>query len=90
MAHYYAIAEEGRDGWYLTFPGGAGFSFAERADQIVAQGRDWLASSTMHGGDLPRSIEDGAKPPADVDLADYDKPLVVVIPFEPAMAKAIV
>ena len=34
-------------------------------------------------GDLPPSIEDGAKPPA--DLSDYDpRSIVVVIPFEAA------
>ena len=38
-------------------------------------------------GDLPLSIEDGATPP--VDLSEYENPLVVVIPFEPAtVAKA--
>jgi hypothetical protein len=37
----------------------------------------------MHGGTLPRSIEDGALPPAGTDLADFeDDPLIVVIPFE--------
>jgi hypothetical protein len=35
----------------------------------------------MPPGDLPLSIEDGARPP--VDLTGYDSPLVVVIPFEP-------
>ena len=32
-------------------------------------------------GDLPLSIEDGAKPPA--DLSEFERPtMVVVIPFE--------
>ena len=34
--------------------------------------------------DLPRSIEDGERPPG--DLGGYDRPLVVVIPFVPATA----
>ena len=87
--HYYAIAERGPEGgWFLTFPhGGApGYSFAERPEDIVPQARDWLASSAMHGGSLPRSIEDGAKPPTVADLADFADPLIVVIPFVPATA----
>jgi hypothetical protein len=39
----------------------------------------------MHGGRLPRSIEDGASPPD--DLSDFRAPaMVVVIPF-PAVAE---
>jgi hypothetical protein len=83
--HYYAIAERGQDGgWFLTFPGGggAGFTFAGSAEEIVPQGQDWLETVANHGGQLPLSIEGGAKPPA--DLSDFEQPLVVVIPFEPA------
>jgi hypothetical protein len=81
MQHYYAIAERSRgEGWVLTFPGSAGHSFAESVDQIVQQAQDWLASTGMHGGALPCSIEDGAMPPT--NLAEYHHPLVVVIPFE--------
>jgi hypothetical protein len=84
MVHFYAIAERSPEGgWFLTFPGGTGYSFAENAEQIVAQGQDWLASAAMDDGQLPRSIEDGATPPG--DLSDFDQPaMVVVIPFEPA------
>ena len=88
MRHFYAIAERGREGgWFLTFPGGTGYSFAESAEQIVPQGQDWLASAA-DGAQLPRSIEDGAQPPA--DLSEFEQPaMVVVIPFEPAsVAKA--
>jgi hypothetical protein len=88
MAHFYAIAERGREGgWFLTFPGAPGYSFAESAEQIVAQGQDWLASAA-DSGQLPRSIEDGAQPPA--DLSDFERQtMIVVVPFEPAtMAKA--
>ena len=82
MRHYYAVAERGREGgWFLTFPGGAGYSFAEEAEQIVQQGQDWLATTATGDGDLPRSIEDGARPPT--DLSDFESPvMVVVIPFE--------
>jgi predicted RNase H-like HicB family nuclease len=82
VQHYYAIAERGRDGgWFMTFPGGAGYSFAETAEQIVEQAQDWLATAAMGGGDLPRSIENGAKPPS--DLSGFESPvMVVVIPFE--------
>ena len=82
MAHYYAIAERGPEGgWFLTFPGEAGYSFAEKPEEIVSQARDWLASAAMHGGTLPRSIEDGARPPTVGAISDYQDPLIVVIPF---------
>ena len=46
VQHYYAIAERGREGgWFLTFPGGTGYSFAESAEQIVGQAQDWLATA---------------------------------------------
>ena len=81
MVHYYAIAECGKDGgWFLTFPGGEGYSFADSAEQIVSQAQDWLATLLMAPpGELPLSVEDGAKPPD--DLSGYDAPMVVVIPF---------
>lgn len=82
MQHYYAIAEHGPDGgWFLTFPGGAGYSFAESAEQIVTQAQDWLESAGMHLGSLPRAIEEGA--PLPTDLSEFEQPaMVVVIPFE--------
>jgi predicted RNase H-like HicB family nuclease len=90
MAHYYVIAERGSDGgWFLTFPhGGAGYSFAESAEEIVSQAQDWLGSVLIGDGRLPLSIEDGARPPA--DLSEFEKPtIVVVVPYEPAtLAKA--
>jgi predicted RNase H-like HicB family nuclease len=84
MAHYYAIAERGQGTtWWISFPDGPGiYSAADDAGEIVAQAQDALASVLMHPpADLPRSIEDGAQPPA--DLSDFEKPaLVVVIPFK--------
>ncbi len=72
-----AIAEPNREG----FPDRPGItSAAQSAGDIVPQARDALASA----GDLPRAIEDGAAPP--VDLAEYEDPLIVVIPFT-AVAK---
>jgi hypothetical protein len=55
--------------------------------RIVAQAQDALASVVMYpGGDLPRSIDAGARPPA--DLSEFEPPvMVVVIPFE-AVAEA--
>jgi len=91
MQHYYAVAEpDGAGGFWISFPGRDGIaSAAPNAAKIVAQARDALESVLMYppGDVLPRSIEDGAKPPT--DLSDYDHPLIVVIPFEPAaVAKA--
>ena len=83
MLHYYAIAERGGGKtWWISFPGGDGIiSAADKAREIVAQAQDALASAAMDGGRLPRSIEDGAKPPT--DLTDFEPPvMVVVIPFE--------
>jgi hypothetical protein len=82
MAHHYAIAEHGpKGGWFLTVPGGAGYSFAHHAEEIVHEAQDYLASVAMTGP-LPRSVEDGAPLPT---VAGYDRQvLVVVIPFAPA------
>jgi hypothetical protein len=83
MQHYYAVAERG-DGptWWISFPGRDGItSAADDAGQIVPQAQDALASVAMYDGRLPRSIEDGAKPPT--DLSGFEQPaFVVVIPFE--------
>ena len=89
MSHYYAVCEpDDAGGFWISFPGRDGItSAAASAGQIVFQARDALETVLMYEGtqaDLPPSIEDGARPP--VDLSDYDKPLVVVIPFEPAKA----
>jgi predicted RNase H-like HicB family nuclease len=88
MTHYYVIAERG-DGhtWWLSFPDGPGiFSAADDAAEIPLQARDALESVLMvPAGKLPRSIEDGARPPDAATLAEFEQPvLVVVIPFEHA------
>jgi hypothetical protein len=63
-----------------------GYSFAEHAEQIVAQGQDWLATAALDSGELPSSIEDGATLPT--DLSEFEQPtFVVVIPFAPVAAK---
>jgi predicted RNase H-like HicB family nuclease len=88
VQHYYAVAEpDDVGGFWISFPGRDGItSAASSAVEIVAQARDALESVLMYPpADLPPSIEDGAKPPA--DLSDYDpQAIVVVIPFEPATA----
>jgi hypothetical protein len=90
MQHYYAIAEpDDAGGFWISFPDRPGItSAAASAVEIVSQARDALESVLMYPpGDLPLSIEAGARPPA--NLHEYDNPLVVVIPFEPvAVAKA--
>ena len=84
MQHYYAVAEpDEAGGFWISFPGRDGIaSAALSAVAIVGQARDALESVLMHPpADLPLSIEDGAKPPA--DLSNYDpQAIVVVIPFE--------
>jgi len=87
MRHYYAIAERcPGGGWFLTFPGGPGYSFADSAEQIVAQAQDWLATAA-DTGDQPLAIEEGASLPT--NLSDFDQPaMVVVIPFERVVSKA--
>ncbi len=90
LRHYYAIAERGQQGrtWWISFPGRDGIiSATDDARDLVAQAQDALASVAMYGGQLPRSIEDGAKPPA--DLSEFEQPtVVVVIRFEPATRAA--
>ena len=84
MQHYYAVAEpDEAGGFWISFPGRDGIaSAASSAVTIVGQARDALESVLMHPpADLPLSIEDGAKPPA--DLSNYDpQAIVVIIPFE--------
>jgi hypothetical protein len=70
-------------GFWISFPGRDGIaSAAASAIEIVGQACDALESLMMYPpADLPLSIEDGAKPPA--DLSNYDpQAIVVVIPFE--------
>ena len=89
MPHYYAVAEAGEGGsWWISFPGRDGIvSAAADAAQIVPQAQDALESAAMHGGRLPRSIEDGATPPA--ELSEFRAPaMVVVIPFAAVAAAA--
>ncbi len=89
MRHYYAIAEpDDSGGFWVSFPGMDGItSAAENAAQIVPNARDALESAVMYGARLNRSIEDGANVPA--NLADYENPLIVVVPFEPFAVKAV-
>ena len=88
MAHYYAVAEpDDAGGFWISFPDRPGItSAATSAGEIVAQAQNALASILMYPpAELPRSIEDGAKPPT--NLSDYEDPLVVVIPFIPQVVK---
>jgi len=89
MLHFFAIAERASGGgWGISFPDRDGItSWADDAGELVAQAQDALASAVMHGGRLPRSIEEGAMPPD--DLSGFDQPaLVVVIPFGTRQEKA--
>jgi len=73
-------------GWFLIFLGDPGYSYADNAEQIVAQAQDWLADAA-EAGELPSAIEDGASLPT--NLSEFDQPaMVVVIPFEPVVSKA--
>ena len=76
--HYYALVEPiGRGGFRIRFPNRPGITSATMtARDIVTQAQKALTLMLRHpSADLPRSIEDGAQPPA--DLSDYDDPLVV-------------
>ena len=90
MQHYYVIAERGGGRtWWLSFPDLPGvYSAADDPGDIQAQVRDALDTAVDAGMGLPRSIEDGAKPPA--DLSEFEQPtIVVVVPYAPAVtAKA--
>jgi hypothetical protein len=81
--HYYAVVEPaGASGFRIRFPDRPGLtSSAMTMRDIVAQAQDALASMLRHSAaDLPRSTEEGAEPPTNLD--GYVDPLVVVIPFE--------
>ena len=88
MQHYFAVLEPAASGaLHITFPGLEGVgSFAERHTDIVQQASDALESALMVGRGLPLSIEEGARVP--LNLAGYDNPLVVVIPFAAPPPKA--
>ena len=88
MRHYFAVLETAAsEALHISFPGldGVG-SFAERHTDIVQQASDALESALMVGRGLPLSIEEGARVP--LNLAGYDNPLVVVIPFAAPPPKA--
>jgi predicted RNase H-like HicB family nuclease len=85
--HYNVVVQPaGTGGFRICFPNRPGVTLvAITARDIVTQAQKALALMLRHpAADLPRSIEDGARPPA--DLSDYDNPLVVVIPFKRAAA----
>ena len=85
--HYYAVVEPaGTGGFRIRFPDCPGItSAAMTMRDIVAQAQDVLALMLRRpGADLPRSIEEGAEPPT--NLNGYIDPLVVVIPLEPVTA----
>jgi predicted RNase H-like HicB family nuclease len=89
VQHYYAVLEPaGTGGFRIRFPDRPSItSAAMSVRDIVAQAQHALALMLRHpAADLPRSIEGGARPPA--DLSDYEDPLVVVIPFERVPAAA--
>jgi predicted RNase H-like HicB family nuclease len=81
--HYYAVVEPaGTGGFRIRFPDRPGITSAAMAVRdIVAQAQNALALMLRDpAADLPRSIEEGAEPPT--NLESYAAPLVVVIPFE--------
>jgi hypothetical protein len=87
IRHYYVVVEHaGPDGFRIRFPERPGItSPAMTVRHIVAQAQDALALMMRNSAaDLPRSIEDGAEPPT--DLNNYADTLVVVIPFERMLA----
>jgi predicted RNase H-like HicB family nuclease len=87
LKNYVAIVEPSDDGkmWWISFPGLPGVtSAASTPGEIVAQAQDALASATENGVALPPSIEDGALPPN--DLTEFDKPLIILVPYTARLA----
>jgi len=87
MQHYFAVVEPIRAGGFrIRFPERRGIAAAAMTMRdIVTQAQDALALMLRNpAADRPRSIEDGAEPPATTN--SYVDPLVVVIPFERAPA----
>jgi predicted RNase H-like HicB family nuclease len=81
--HYYAVVEPaGTGGFRIRFPDRPGItSAAMTVRDIVAQAQNALALMLRDlAADLPRSIEEGAEPPT--NLNGFAAPLVVVVPFE--------
>jgi hypothetical protein len=82
VGHYVAIAEPSHDGktWWISFPGLDGVtSVADGPGQIAIQAADALASAMEARARLPLAIEEGAIP--HYDIAEYENPLVVLVPF---------
>ena len=90
---YVAIAERPSkpgQAWWISFPNFPGVtSAADTADAIESQARDALATAIealrAQGQALPAAVEETGLPA--YDLADYDHPLVLLIP-SPALAEA--
>jgi hypothetical protein len=81
--HHYAVVEPAVTGGFrIRFPDRPDITAAAlMVRDIVAQAQDALALMLRRpDADLPRSIEEGAEPPT--NLNGYVDPLVVVIPFE--------
>jgi predicted RNase H-like HicB family nuclease len=81
--HYYVVVElAGTGGFRIRFPDRPDItSAAITVCDIVAQAQNALALMLRHpADDLPRSIEEGAELPT--NLNDYAAPLVMVIQFE--------
>jgi len=80
------VEPAGTGGFRIRFPDCPGItSAAMTIRDIVAQAQDVFALMLRRSAaDLPRSIEQGAEPPTNLD--GYVDPLVVVIPFERAPA----
>jgi len=81
VRNYIAIAEPSDDGtWWISFPNLPGVtSAADGPEQIASQAQDALTSAVEAGAILPPAIEEGVIP--QYDLGDYQKPLVVLVPY---------
>lgn len=90
MQHYYAVVEGAPGNWWINFAYGPGAICSAAADirtLITREALDALETAAMDGGELPRSIEDGAAPPD--DLSEYERgAFIAVIPFEPTFVQA--
>jgi len=85
MGNYIAVAEPSLDNhsWWISFPALPGVTAAANVPgAIPKKAREALASAVEAGAKLPPTIEEAGVTP--YDLADYHKPLVLLVSVDRA------